>query len=216
MQFVTLPRPHDLLELEVSSSLSPFIVQGAPTWALCTLAQTPWLTVRRGSVSAERIPAGVRGLSRDQRWACSLQSFQIKRIVRPWEIPLARTLQTLSFPFLRPALDALADLHAHWNTDGYSWGPYGSVAFELMTGVECTRKDSDLDLVLDGSRPMSRRTARFLCQGLATQKIRVDVLVETPTCGFWLSEFAYSDDHASILLRTAAGPRFSSDPWSEF
>lgn len=113
-----------------------------------------------------------------------------------------------------PALRELRALLARWRDIAYAWGPAGSVGFELATGVACVTPSSDLDIVLYSDRPMTRDEAARLHASLADSLTRVDVLIETPCGGFSLAEYATVPATASLLLRTADGPRLARDPWT--
>ena len=90
-------------------------------------------------------------------------------------------------------------------------GPGGSVGFELATGQHVVTPQSDLDVVIYAHR-------RMAVTGPGSPRLRaglpapVDIRVETPICGFSLTEYA-SRAPAPILLRTASGELLGADPW---
>ena len=103
-----------------------------------------------------------------------------------------RTLRTV-----RPALDGA----------GLSWGPTGSVGFELATAVPTATPESDLDLLLRTSRltpdVLNRLTA--LHQRFVGLMARMDCQVETPLGAAALADVV--GGQIEIMLRTVKGPR---------
>ncbi|HET7757832.1 MAG TPA: phosphoribosyl-dephospho-CoA transferase MdcG domain-containing protein [Steroidobacteraceae bacterium] len=114
------------------------------------------------------------------------------------------------------ALAALAAVETLMRSRGLaaSWGPAGSVGFELASGCETATPASDLDLiVLPGGAPMPGGDARALAAELAALPARVDVLIELP-CGSALALAELSRGRAPYLVRTPHGARRVADPWS--
>jgi phosphoribosyl-dephospho-CoA transferase len=113
-----------------------------------------------------------------------------------------------------PALRSLVLLanNQTWRAFPQAWGPGGSVGFELASGRDTATPQSDLDVVIYADQPLSADQAR--CLHAATQHLpsTVDVRVETPVCGFSLTEYA-TQTPAPILLRTTSGVLLGADPW---
>ena len=112
----------------------------------------------------------------------------------------------------KPAFRALHLLKSRWKNQALVWGPGGSVGFELATGIQVVRPESDLDIVVYADRPMMADEAKGLCDRAMNLAVAVDIRVETPVCGFSLREYA-SHTPAPILLRAPVGVRLGSDPW---
>jgi phosphoribosyl-dephospho-CoA transferase len=206
-------RVHDILELR-----SPHALDGldeAPAWVRDSLGAAPFVTVRRARatprIGQPLLAVGVRGHRRDQRWACTVDARHVLRLLRPPDL----------LAFMKgererdiPALRQLRALMARWRDVAYAWGAAGSVGFELATGLACATPSSDLDIVLYADTPMTREEALSLHASLADSLTRVDVLIETPCCGFSLAEYATTPAAGSLLLRTADGARLGRDPWT--
>jgi phosphoribosyl-dephospho-CoA transferase len=94
-----------------------------------------------------------------------------------------------------------------------SWGPGGSVGYELASGIPAVRADSDLDFILFAPRKLELTEAQDLWRMISSAPGKVDALVETPCCGFSLEEFVTSSPR-KILLRTSDGRILGSDPWN--
>jgi phosphoribosyl-dephospho-CoA transferase len=100
-----------------------------------------------------------------------------------------------------------------WQSLTYPWGPAGSLGFEMATGQQTTTMKSDLDVVIYADHPLSRRDAQRLLASADDLETKVDIRIETPMCGFSLTEYATSPTK-TILLRTVAGPVLAHDPWN--
>jgi phosphoribosyl-dephospho-CoA transferase len=107
----------------------------------------------------------------------------------------------------------LRNLAASWRWFAKAhWGPGGSLGFELATGRRVTSLESDLDVIVYADERLSRNDAQKLMRSMAGVELPVDIRVETPECGFSLTEYA-SSSGGSILLRTTIGPMLGNDPW---
>ncbi len=208
-------RPHDLLELKAPALVA---VQGeaksaAPAWVAERLRLTPCVVVRRGIAPRMRIPIGVRGTERHQRWAAYVAADQVRAVMSPpellnrWQGSPSREAEIGAFRSLRTLLKA-------WQHIGYLWGPGGSIGFELGSGVVTAKPSSDLDIVLYANERLPLETAHALLATTHDLPTCVDVRVETHCCGFSLTEYA---EHfpRPILLRTPHGPRLGRNPWSK-
>jgi phosphoribosyl-dephospho-CoA transferase len=178
--------PHDLLRLRM-----PVRPPEAPDWVAATLADAPWVVVRRATAAPGTIPVGVRGPTRAHRFAFDLDPTAVAGTVRPEDLAGRTGL---------PALDRARDV---LDPAGWAWGPTGSVGFELATGRPAVTAGSDLDLVVRLATLPPRADLRRL-----HAELRADCLVETPDGGLALAELASGT--RQVLLRTAAGPRLVS------
>jgi phosphoribosyl-dephospho-CoA transferase len=94
-----------------------------------------------------------------------------------------------------------------------SWGPGGSVGYELASGIPAVRGDSDLDFILFAPKKLDLTKAQDLWRMISSAPGKVDALVETPYCGFSLEEFVTASPR-KILLRTSDGRILGSNPWN--
>jgi phosphoribosyl-dephospho-CoA transferase len=113
-----------------------------------------------------------------------------------------------------PALAALARVAPLLALRGYRWGPGGSVAFELATGITTATASSDLDVILRQARRLEPDEARALQAALAeaAAPARIDALLETPRGGVSLADLAAAPKR--VLVRTPDGARLAADPWA--
>jgi phosphoribosyl-dephospho-CoA transferase len=192
---VSLPRPHDLLRVE---SVAP-LCRDAPAWVRAALRAAPWVVVRRDRCEPDRVPVGIRGAERCQRYGS--------------EIGMAMIAETLSPPELLGRIDNLPDLPAtqalHQAAQLLAptmllWGPGGSVGFTLASGVCAITPDSDLDLVFTAHRVPPRRTLAVVREALRTLPARVDVQLDLPVGGIAVDDLLGGADR--VLVRTADGP----------
>ena len=208
-----LARAHDLLELQSPESIHD--LASAPTWVYESLSACPYVVVRRKPSSANGIAIGVRGRSRDQRWPGFASPNRIKTMISPFELRVRTTIGTTIKPERLeaiPALRYLQMLEKAWCDLDLKWGPGGSIGFELASQVEVATPASDLDIVLFAPVPFDGDYARSLQASVRQIAPGIDVLVETPQCGFSLDEFADSEGRP-LLLRCLDKPRMAIDPW---
>jgi len=201
-------RTHYLLEIDSNQFLSYQTFM--PDWVEESLQQTPFVVVRRGEVTLQQIPIGIRGTQRNQRWATICHPELVRKILTPPQLlfQLPRTRANI-----KPALRSLQLLTNYWMDLEYPWGPGGSVGFELATHKQVVNQESDLDIVVYAEPRMTVAEATSLWLRTIDLPAVVDIRVETPVCGFALGEFV-SQSPGPILLRSPDGFMFGQDPWS--
>jgi phosphoribosyl-dephospho-CoA transferase len=207
-------RPHYLLKIDtasISCGSNSFDVS-IPASVRRELEETNFVVVRRGVVTENWVPIGIRGHERSQRWAAWYPRYAIQGIIEPMD--LLTQVDPLNDRDVSPAYRAFRSLRNAWQSFTYPWGPAGSLGFEVATGKRATTMRSDLDIVIYADEPLSRRDAQRLLAAADDLEVTVDIRVETPTCGFSLTEYATSPTK-TILLRTLAGPVLGTDPWDE-
>jgi phosphoribosyl-dephospho-CoA transferase len=204
-------RPHDLLWIGAPEDLRS--TDGLPAWASQAWLSIAPVVVRRDAPGEHgAVPVGLRGRTRSERFATFVARERIRRRMTPEA--LAQTQAWLGHPELAslPCLRALIQVAPELDRLGLMWGIGGSVGFALASGVSTLRHDSDLDLLLRATQPLSRDEARALVSLLQTAPARIDMQVDTGHGGFALAEWAGAA--LRVLLKTAHGPRLVADPWS--
>ena len=141
--FATAPLPHDLVRLSPGHGAA--IAADAPSWVRASLARAPWAVVRNCHAADGKLPVGIRGSTRDQRWAASAERSAIVAILPPESI--RHEASWAVFPDLA-AVRALRAITASLDRDWTRWGPTGGVGFSLATGWVTVTQASDLDLLL--------------------------------------------------------------------
>lgn len=197
-----IPRPHDLLWGMTPSQLPA----DAPAWARQVLASGQPVVVRRALVAADQIAVGIRGSSRDQRFATVMSLSRVLRCLSPEQLIAQLPAGEL------PAFRALTVLKPIFEDLQRPWGVTGSVGFQLATGVAVVRAESDLDLLLRMPTELSRHEARELQQLLDDSPCRVDLQLETPAGAIALREWAMGSSR--VLLKCATGARLIENPWA--
>lgn len=199
---------HDLILLK--TALAVISTQGDPACPYLDPNQRSWVVVRRGRISDRLIPVGVRGPQRHERWAAFTEANEVLETRRPDQLRLMLAENSRG---VLQAFQALSYLESRLVGLNMSWGPGGSVGYELASGIQAVRADSDLDFILFAPRKLEITEARDLWRMISSAPGKVDVLVETPLCGFSLKEFATTSQR-KILLRTSDGRILGSNPWN--
>ena len=200
-------QPHDLLRIDVTQARKVLIPDHVDCWNAIEhcLRRASWLVVRRTLYQRGLIPVGIRGVERSQRFAAWLDPQGILEILPP------EALRTSKGTCDRPALMALQELEQRWSRLLHSWGPTGSVGFELASGVAAVTATSDLDVVLRAKDRLSERALRGLAEDCSELSCVTDVQIETPHGAVALEESLSA--RSKLLLRTRSGPVLVCDPW---
>ncbi|PTM56853.1 phosphoribosyl-dephospho-CoA transferase [Desmospora activa DSM 45169] len=194
--------PHYLLRLGKAKDLVTDVTP--PEWVGESLCIAPWVVVRRAPVKNGLIPVGVRGKERKQRFAAYLPPGLVQEQISPERLAVARDWQKMRRSRFQQAIAALDVVKAIMERVSLSWGPVGSVGFELATGVPVVKPTSDLDLILRTPDEIPYETAHWLVRALEVVPVRVDVQIETAIGAVALTE--YAGEGEKILLRTMNGP----------
>lgn len=198
-----VPLAHDLLWGMTPAHLAA----DAPAWARQVLIAGQPVVVRRAMVASGQIAVGLRGASRDQRFAAVVSASTVVRCMRPEQlvesVPLGGQPALCALALLKPALDGL----------GLRWGVTGSVGYQLATGLTVVHSQSDLDLLLRTPTELSRPAARELLGLLESSPCRVDLQLETPSGAIALREWA--GNSTRVLLKCPTGARLIENPWQQ-
>jgi len=201
---VNLPvQPHDLVWGMPVAALPA----DAPAWVVEVVGMGHPVVVRRAQVDEGLVAVGVRGRSRDQRFATVMKLSDISRQVKPEQL-LEAVNNVVS---LWPALRAPKQIRPVLDAVGLPWGIAGSAGFELATGIKVLHQDSDLDLILRADRFFSREQAAELLEALEHAVCRIDLQLQTPFGAVALREWAGST--RLVLLKADDGARLVSNPW---
>jgi phosphoribosyl-dephospho-CoA transferase len=187
----------------------------APPWVTRELHRAPWLVVRRAAVWRGLVPVGVRGALRSERFAAWLRPADVAASLDPLDLAARRGWLHAPRGATVPALAALGKVEESMRGLGLasSWGPTGSVGFELASGRATAGLHSDLDLIVRAERPLTGAVAAALREALLLLPTKADVLLETPAGAVAFTE--YMSKPRPILLRTVSGVRLVMDPWAQ-
>ena len=195
-------QPHDLLWGLPACALPA----DAPSWAVAVTKLGQPVVVRRALVAMGQVAVGVRGKSRDQRYATQMRLADIQRRVSPEQLISDREGSDDW-----PALIALKQIKPVMEASGLVWGVSGSAGFELASGCAALHADSDLDLILRTPAPFGRANAAQLLARLEHAVCRIDVQLQLPDGGVSLREWAGTAQQ--VLIKTDHGPRLTRAPW---
>ncbi|CAH0290074.1 malonate decarboxylase holo-ACP synthase [Pseudomonas mediterranea] len=192
---------HDLLW-----GMTPqYLTLDAPAWAVQALGLGQPVVVRRALTAPGQVAVGVRGRTREQRYAALMPRSAIQRRVRPEDLCHIDCQRDL------PALQVLSRLRPMLDACGWTWGISGSAGFELASGIEALHECSDLDLILRTPQLMDRNQARDLLAQLDGSVCAVDMQLQTPFGAVALREWAGSSRR--VLLKDDIQARLVSNPW---
>jgi phosphoribosyl-dephospho-CoA transferase len=202
--------PHDLLWSTGRKAL--ISDEALPDWALSgRLAQAPVVVRREKPVRPGLIPVGLRGETRSQRFPAYIYPDAVLRVIRPET--LARNVawqNRLTLQHFR-AVIALKELAPHLDATGLCWGPTGSTGYALATGLAVLHAQSDLDLVVRASVPLTPAQVAILLAATGMGSCRVDMQIDTGRGAFSFAEWA--SRRGRVLVKTDFGPLLAGDPW---
>jgi phosphoribosyl-dephospho-CoA transferase len=212
MHTPSMPLVHSLLHVADVDALE--WESAPPDWVTAALRRAPYVVRRRSLPRPGAVPVGIRGSARSQRAAAWVALGAIDECITPQMLVSQCVWRQRRDSAVTPAVAMLEQVAMILDGRGMTgrWGPGGSVAFELASGVVSTTPNSDLDIVLYADGSMARDAAACVQAELSSLPVRIDVLLETPNGAVSLAEF--SNSVGAMLLRSERGPRLVADPWS--
>jgi phosphoribosyl-dephospho-CoA transferase len=195
-------KPHDLIHIrEVEGFLQGFPF---PDWVGGALRQAPWVVVRRSAPMPDQIPVGIRGKERGQRFAAWINADHVIRVVPPIALIDPAGWNVIYDVVVWPMVKGLLAASLLLRGAGYQCGPTGSFGFELASGIPSTHPESDLDILVEVSRPIGIAKAHGLLAAMeALSPVRLDIQMSTPAGGVSWREYCAADE---VLVKTNSGP----------
>ncbi|MES1951357.1 phosphoribosyl-dephospho-CoA transferase [Salinisphaera sp. S4-8] len=200
-------RPHDLLWTQAQP-----VADDTPDWAVPILARGGPFVVRRAVRMPARLPVGVRGGCRRERFAMTIDGSQVIDICTPEQLGRRGTAVAPDRRRAIPALDVLPDVAHTLDETSLCWGLGGAVGYELATGEAACHTTSDIDVLLRMPREIARADARAVIDALAGHAVRCDIQMETPRGGVALADWAAGN--TQVLVKSDQGPFLCPNPWS--
>jgi phosphoribosyl-dephospho-CoA transferase len=199
-------RPHDLLWIAEDSKLLPV---PQPAWVREALNRMPVVVVRRAEAPPGFAAVGVRGGSRELRFAAWVKLTDVRNLRTPESLASARSWREnpAGIPVaLRDALTAFDELS---NRGKFVWGPVGSVGYQLATGLPVTTDTSDVDILIRCEVPPDPLMISSIRHIARQSTAHLDVTVEGPPGAVALEEL----HSRNVLLKTSRGPRIAAFTW---
>lgn len=190
---------HDIVKFESIEHLEKSIP--IPDWAIGSPASKNFAVVRRMPIMDNKVPIGLRGDTREQRFGTFIDKNNILEVITPPS--LVNRIENFNN---KPYYAALKSMKEQFEKMDILWGPTGSVGFELATSIKVTKKSSDIDLCIymkQIQRELLMEIWRFL-EGLNQ---RVDVQVEIASVGAFLLNDYVKHEKSGFIVRTPYGPQ---------
>ncbi|WP_153733135.1 malonate decarboxylase holo-ACP synthase [Sporosarcina obsidiansis] len=191
--------PHDLLEIKCISDLISY--SPLPDWVESSLNQAPFVVVRRARAEEGLVSVGIRGEKRNERFAAFLPIKQIQKQITPEQLAASENWKGSAKELFRHMDEVSLLMKKH----SLTWGPTGSVGFELASRKETVTEMSDLDLLIRADGRFTQDFCRTINYDLKKVPIAIDVQVELPEGAFSLHEIVTTQEE-KIVLRTMNGP----------
>ncbi len=200
--------PHTLVK--ISSVEQVDTDEEIPEWVSTIFKVATYVIVRRGPQEG-KIPVGIRGYEKYQRFAGWIAAKDIVKTITPGET--VAYLNSVSgirakLPAFRVANKVIPLLK------GYEWGIGGSLQFELATGLPMVKQSSDLDIIMQ--RPQTKMEISTAKELLESLKIiagtHADIQIVNGQNGFSLEEYVQQRS-SKMMMKTEHGPQLVMDPW---
>ncbi|HWL11502.1 MAG TPA: malonate decarboxylase holo-ACP synthase [Ureibacillus sp.] len=189
---------HDLVQFETIADLENSL--NVPDWVKHAPASQNFGVVRRMPITNKIIPIGLRGDTRDKRHGAFIDESKIVQIITPQS--LVNRIEQFKDQIYYPALKDIKD---EFEKHNLTWGPTGSVGFEIATGIPVTSPTSDIDICVYVDE-IDTEQLRVIGHFLESRNRRIDVQVEVPAIGaFVLNDYLKSAE-TGFIVRTKFGP----------
>ena len=195
--------PHDLIRIAKEEDLSTDLP--LPSWASESLNLAPFVVVRRSHSPDGKIPVGVRGRERGQRFPAWLSQKKAVTVITPYSLMGSVNSNRINRPDAPAAIRSLRRVTPLLQSTGYRWGPTGSVGFELAANTTTVKEDSDLDILIDLPEFLPILSATRLKEDLQKRTlVRLDVQLNTPQGSLALDEYINA---VRVLVKGDSGPQ---------
>jgi phosphoribosyl-dephospho-CoA transferase len=199
-------RAHDLLWIAEDPELFP---DPQLAWVRDALSEMPVTVVRRAEAPPGFVAVGIRGRSRDLRFAALIKLSDVRNLRTPESLASERGWRE-NLAEIPPRLrEALALFDELGNREKFVWGPVGSVGYQLATGLPVTTSESDVDVLIRCEVPPDDLMLSAVRHTARKSMARLDVILDGPPGAVALEELHSRD----VLLKTSRGPRIALFAW---
>ncbi|MCH4246587.1 MAG: malonate decarboxylase holo-ACP synthase [Acinetobacter populi] len=195
-------QPHDLIWGLTCADLPVDI----PVWVSQVIERGDPVVMRRAITGSEKIPIGIRGAQRHQRYALEMSIYQIKKCIKPEQLCHVEYEQ---FPHLAERMQCLQQ---RMQVFPWKWGYTGSMGFELATGYKTVTAQSDIDVLIRVPQYLSKIQALEIWYQLEQTALPLDVQLQTPYGGVALKEWIRA---GKVLLKCNEGAVLVDNPWQQ-
>jgi phosphoribosyl-dephospho-CoA transferase len=199
-------RAHDLLWIARDAELFPEV---QPTWVRDALSQMPVVVVRRAEAPSGFAAVGVRGPSRELRFAALVELKDVRNVRTPKSLASERGWHDNVAEISSRLRETLTLFDQLSTREKLVWGPVGSVGYQLATGLPVTTNESDVDVLIRCEVPPDQPMLAAIRDVAKKSLARLDVILEGPPGAAALEELHSTD----ILLKTSRGPRIAAFTW---
>ncbi|WP_408010102.1 malonate decarboxylase holo-ACP synthase [Pseudalkalibacillus sp. A8] len=195
-------QPHDLLKIKEGNHLIE--KENLPGWLSPYVSDVRYVVVRRAPIIDREIPIGIRGKTRTERFGTFIPIGDVIERITPEQLAKGQIWKTYPFYERYDVFQALDLVESVLQQYQLSWGPTGSVGFELASGQPTITETSDLDIIIR-TNDIPIDAAREIVSAFEEANVRIDPLVEMQDGAISLIE--YSKGQPPILIRTTDGPK---------
>jgi len=190
---------HDIVKFSNIECLEKFVP--FPDWVLSTTSSLEYGVVRRMPISNQKVPIGLRGVTRDQRFGTFIKEENIIEIIKPPS--LVDRIEQFQEQHYSNSLERIRE---EFNKHKLLWGPTGSIGFELATSIKVTSTNSDIDLSIYVDK-LEYDFLKEIGDFLNTLNQRIDVQMEVPSLGAVLLQDYLNNSKTGFIVRTNFGPQ---------
>jgi phosphoribosyl-dephospho-CoA transferase len=190
---------HDIIKFTNIDKLKRF--SSIPDWVFSTPSASNFGVVRRMPISNKLIPIGLRGDGRARRFGTYIHEDHIEEVITPNS--LVNRIDEFQDKIYYPTLKSIRDEFAKLDL---SWGPTGSIGFEIATNMNVTSINSDVDIsiyVEAIDQDLLEEVGGFL----RSLDRKIDVQVEVPILGAFLLNDFLKNQEPGFIVRTPFGPQ---------
>lgn len=191
--------PHDIIKLKEGINHDLLFL---PEWAQKVWDNTLYHVVRRDQCIDGKIPIGIRGNVRGERFGCYIPIEWIDDVISP-KILVQQQMwlnwsRATDFPFYVSTLNQLKQLLSQ-----FDWGIGGSIGYELTSHIPTTKLTSDLDIIIYAPSKIDVVQCQMILEKSQLFPINIDYQIQNKKGAFHLQEYARG--RLPILLKTDLG-----------